>query len=64
MLGAGFQKTLTETEFLAQAQRSKLVIDNVTGEDMKGSVEAVLTISPAVEKKLMLLAPVKKVKGD
>jgi tripartite-type tricarboxylate transporter receptor subunit TctC len=59
-LRVGMQKTLTDPEFLAEAKKSKLVIDNVTGEDIERSVAEILTISPAVKKKLMVLAPAKK----
>jgi tripartite-type tricarboxylate transporter receptor subunit TctC len=58
-LRAGLRKTLTDPEFLAQAKKSKLVIDDVTGEDIERSVEEILTISPAVKKKLMVIAPAK-----
>jgi len=59
-LRMGLQKTLTDREFMAEAKKSKLVIENVTGEDIERSVKEILTISPAVKKKLMVLAPGKK----
>ena len=58
-LRVGLQRTIADPEFLAEAKKSKLVIDKVTGEDIERSVEEILTISPAVKKKLMVLAPVK-----
>jgi hypothetical protein len=58
-LRLALQKTVADPEFLAEAKKSKLVIDKVTGEDIEQSVEEVLTISPAVKKKLMVLAPAK-----
>ena len=59
-LRLGLQKTVADRDFLAEAKKSKLVIDKVTGEDIEQSVEEILTITPAVKKKLMVLAPAKK----
>jgi len=56
-LRAGMQRTLTDPEFLAEARKSKLVIENVTGEDVEKSVEEILSISPSVKKKLAVLLP-------
>jgi tripartite-type tricarboxylate transporter receptor subunit TctC len=56
-LRAGLQKTLTDPEFLAEARKSKLVIENVTGGDVEGSVNEILSISPHVKKKLAVLLP-------
>jgi hypothetical protein len=54
------QKTLTDPGFLAEAKKSKMLIDNVTGEDIERSVEEMLSISPSIRKKLQFLAPGKK----
>jgi len=59
-LRVALQKTVTDRDFLAEAQKSKLVIGKVTGEDIEQSVEEILTITPAIKKKLMVLAPTKK----
>ena len=59
-LRIGLQRTLTNPEFLAEARKSKLVIENVTGEDVEGSVKETLSISPAIRKKLQFLLPGKK----
>ncbi|MGH7928830.1 MAG: hypothetical protein ACREQV_13665, partial [Candidatus Binatia bacterium] len=56
-LRTGLQKTLTNPEFLAEARKSKLVIDNVTGADVEKSVDEILSISPSVKKKLAVLLP-------
>jgi hypothetical protein len=56
-LRAALQKTLTDSQFLADARKSKLVIENVTGEDVEGSVNEILSISSAVKKKLAVLLP-------
>ena len=56
-LRAALQKTLTDSQFLADARKSKLVIENVTGEDVEGSVREILSISPSVKKKLAILLP-------
>jgi hypothetical protein len=58
-LRLALQKTVADPEFLVEAKKSKLVIDKVTGEDIEQSVEEILTINPAVKKKLMVLAPAK-----
>jgi tripartite-type tricarboxylate transporter receptor subunit TctC len=58
-LRVGLQRTIADPEFLAEAKKSKLVIGKVTGEDIERSVEEILTITPAVKKKLMVLAPAK-----
>lgn len=59
-LRTGLQKTLTDSQFLAEARKSKLVIENVTGEDVEGSVKEILSISPSVKKKLAVLLPGQK----
>jgi tripartite-type tricarboxylate transporter receptor subunit TctC len=56
-LRTALQKTLTDSQFLADARKSKLVIDNVTGEDVEKSVDEILSISPSVKKKLAVLLP-------
>jgi tripartite-type tricarboxylate transporter receptor subunit TctC len=60
VLRMGLQKTVADAEFLAEAKKSKLVIHNVTGEDIERFVKEILMISPTVKKTLMVLAPVKK----
>jgi tripartite-type tricarboxylate transporter receptor subunit TctC len=59
-LRTALQKTLTDPQFLADARKSKLVIENVTGEDVEGSVKEILSISPKVKKKLAVLLPGQK----
>ena len=59
-LRLALQETVADPEFLAEAKKSKLVIDKVTGADIERSVEEILTITPAIKKKLMVLAPTKK----
>lgn len=54
-LRTALQKTLTDSEFLAEAKKSKLLIDNVTGGDVENSVEEILSVKPAVKKKLEFL---------
>ena len=55
VLRAAMQKTIADRQFLADARKSKLVIENVTGEDVEASVKEILSISPAVKKKLAVL---------
>ena len=58
-LRLALQETVGDPEFLAEAKKSKLVIGKVTGEDIERSVDEILTITPAVKKKLMVIAPAK-----
>src|SRR5918996_723900 len=60
-LRTALQKTLTDREFLAEAKNSKMLIDNVTGEEVERTVEEILSISPEIKKKLQFLVPGKKV---
>ena len=60
-LRTALQKTLTDREFLAEAKSSKMLIDNVTGEEVEQTVDEILSISPAIKKKLQFLVPGKKV---
>ena len=57
VLRSAMQKTIKDSQFLADARKSKLVIGEVTGEDIEGSVKEILSISPAVKKKLAVLLP-------
>jgi tripartite-type tricarboxylate transporter receptor subunit TctC len=56
-LRTALQKTLTDAQFVADARKSKLVIENVTGQDVEGSVKEILSISPSVKRKLEVLLP-------
>jgi tripartite-type tricarboxylate transporter receptor subunit TctC len=60
-LRTALQKTLTDREFLAEAKHSKMLIDNVTGEEVERTVEEILSIPPAIKKKLQFLVPGKTV---
>jgi tripartite-type tricarboxylate transporter receptor subunit TctC len=60
-LRTALQKTLTDRAFLAEAKTSKMLIDNVTGEEVEQTVDEILSISPAIKKKLQFLVPGKKV---
>ena len=60
-LRTALQRTLTDREFLDEAKKSKMLIDNGTGKDVEQSVEEILSISPEVKKKLQFLVPGKKV---
>jgi tripartite-type tricarboxylate transporter receptor subunit TctC len=57
ILRKALEKTLADSQFLAEARKSKLVIENVTGEDVEASVKEILSISPKVKKKLAVLLP-------
>lgn len=59
-LRTAMQKTLTDAEFLAEAKQSKMLVDNVTGKDIEGYVDEILSVSPEVKKKLSVLLPGKK----
>jgi tripartite-type tricarboxylate transporter receptor subunit TctC len=60
ILRAALQKTVSDPEFLAEANKSKLVIGKVTGEDAEQAVEEILSISPAIKNKLQFLVTTKK----
>jgi tripartite-type tricarboxylate transporter receptor subunit TctC len=60
-LRTALQKTLTDSEFLAEAKNSKMLIDNVTGQEVERTVEEILSISPEIRKKLQFLVPGKTV---
>jgi hypothetical protein len=60
VLRKGLEETVADPEFLAEAKKSKMVIGKVTGEDIERSVDEILSITPAVKEKLMVLAPAKK----
>lgn len=55
ILRAAMQKTLADAKFLAEAKKSKMLIDNVTGKDIERAVDDILSISPAVKEKLQFL---------
>ena len=59
-LRAAMQKTLADPEFVAEANKSKMLINNVTGEEIEQLVDEILSIPPQVKKKLQFLAPAKK----
>ena len=60
VLRKGLEETVADPEFLAEAKKSKMVIGKVTGEDIERSVDEILSITPVVKKKLMVLAPAQK----
>jgi tripartite-type tricarboxylate transporter receptor subunit TctC len=62
ILRTAMQKTLTDTTFLAEAKKSKMLIDNVTGSDIEHRVDEILSISPSVKKKLQFLVRSSKTK--
>lgn len=59
-LRVALQKTLADAEFLAEAKKSKMLIDNVTGKEVEQTVNEILSISPEIKKKLQFLVPAKK----
>jgi tripartite-type tricarboxylate transporter receptor subunit TctC len=63
ILRTALQKTLTDQEFLAEAKKSKMLIDNVTGAEVEQTVDEILSISPDVRKKLQFLVPGNKGRG-
>ncbi|HXV85007.1 MAG TPA: tripartite tricarboxylate transporter substrate-binding protein [Candidatus Binatia bacterium] len=59
-LRTAMQKTLTDAQFLEEAEKSKMLIDNVTGKEVEANVEEILSISPEIKKKLQFLVPGRK----
>jgi tripartite-type tricarboxylate transporter receptor subunit TctC len=56
-LRLALQQTVVDPDFLAEAKKSKMVVGKVTGDDIERSVEEILTITPAIKNKLMVLSP-------
>ena len=61
IMRTAMQKTLTDPVFLAEAKSSKLLVNNVTGEEIDRTVDQMLSISPAIKKKLGFLVGAKKI---
>jgi len=55
ILRKAFKATLKDPEFLAEAKKSKLVIDYVSGEEIEKSVDQILAISPETKERLQFL---------
>ncbi len=55
ILRKAFKATLKDPEFLAEAKKSKLVIDYVSGEEIEKFVDQILAISPKTKEKLQFL---------
>jgi tripartite-type tricarboxylate transporter receptor subunit TctC len=55
ILRKAYKATLEDPEFLAEAKKSKLVIDYVSGEEIEKFVDQILVISPETKKSLQFL---------
>jgi tripartite-type tricarboxylate transporter receptor subunit TctC len=55
ILRRAYKATLHDPEFLAEARKSKLVVEHVSGERIDDAVKEILTISPAAREKLQFL---------
>lgn len=55
ILRKAFKATLEDPKFLAEAKRSKLMINYVSGEEIERFVDEILAISPETKKKLQFL---------
>jgi len=62
ILRKAFKATLEDPEFLAQAKKSKLIINYVSGEEAEEFVNQMLSISPEVKESLQFLVVTKKKK--
>jgi len=60
ILRKAFKATLKDPEFLAEAKKSKLVIDYVSGEEIEKLVDQILGISPETKESLQFLVVRKK----
>ena len=63
VLRKAFKATLEDPEFLAQAKKSKLITNYVSGEEIEKFVDQILAIPPKTKKSLQFLV-VKKKKGE
>ena len=59
ILRRAFQATLTDPEFLSQAEKSKLDLTYVSGEEIEKIVNDVLTISPKIKENLQYFSQAK-----
>ena len=59
ILRRAFQATLIDPEFLLQAQKSKLDLTYVSGEEIERIVNEVLSISPKIKENLQYLSQAK-----
>jgi tripartite-type tricarboxylate transporter receptor subunit TctC len=55
ILRKAFKATLEDPEFLAEAKKSKLIIDYVSGEEIEKFVDEILAISPETKESLQFL---------
>jgi tripartite-type tricarboxylate transporter receptor subunit TctC len=58
-LRRAFKATLADSDFLAQANKLKLDINYVSGEESEKWVSEVLSISPKMKEELKYLSPVR-----
>ncbi len=62
ILRKAFKATLEDPKFLAQAKKSKLIINYVSGEEIERIVDQILAISPKAKERLQFLIHTKKKK--
>jgi len=62
ILRKAFKATLEDPQFLAQAKKSKLIINYVSGEEIERYVDQILAISPEAKERLQFLIRKKKKK--
>jgi len=62
ILRKAYKATLEDPEFLAEAKKSKLLIDYVSGEEIEKFVDQMLAISPKTKESLQFLIMKKKKK--
>ena len=62
ILRKAFKATLEDPKFLAQAKKSKLIINYVSGEEIERFVDQILAISPKAKERLQFLIHKKKKK--
>jgi hypothetical protein len=55
ILRKAYKETLNDPEFLADARKSKLVVEHVSGEQIDEAVNEILSISPDAREKLQFL---------
>jgi len=63
VLRKAFKATLKDPEFLAEAKKSKLIIDYVSGEEIEKYVDEILAISPKTKESLQFMVRKKKEKS-
>ena len=62
ILRKAFKATLEDPQFLADAKKSKLIINYVSGEEIEKNIAQILAVTPEAKERLQFLVTGKKKK--